>query len=503
MSELTSFDYRPVPFSNVGGNTNFISSLENNADTGHLAFYDDSLGVFIPITGSSALSAGADGFYYEYSRGNYRILWAFRITPFAHTNLLNDANITVSNIDRIYNSDPATFAQYSINKTLATPSSTATYTHEDEFDLKVPTGDDSQTQGELLLQVSISSIVGLNTSASVEVETSTGTTSLDYTASAGLTTQNVGYNSDDETIKIRVKFNLSDSPLDTDTPSINATIKIYDYSARVEKQKLIEPGKIDGFYSEINGLSQTYDGGSGYALRPHEVIRDIFTRFTGYDLADSAIDVNNGDAWSDIATDRDYEVRLWENKPKSIDSIIETIQKEFAIIFLLTATNMRVIYVKTSYASSNWTLSPQNANDFNVEITPISSLKTKVIYDYYTHPAKGTYLEQTIVTNTNRTKWGFLSDENILNDKFNYQKESAAVSYIGAHVNNLCGTPKIIVSCDVVNNKMAGLIEVGDILDFENMIIEPFGDTWAGKYFMVTKTTKTPFITSVTCREVG
>jgi hypothetical protein len=45
--------------------------------------------------------------------------------------------------------------------------------------------------------------------------------------------------------------------------------------------------------------------------------------------------------------------------------------------------------------------------------------------------------------------------------------------------------------------------QVGDTLDFENMLYEPHGTTWADKVMMITKTSRTPNQLKVSVREVG
>jgi len=80
--------------------------------------------------------------------------------------------------------------------------------------------------------------------------------------------------------------------------------------------------------------------------------------------------------------------------------------------------------------------------------------------------------------------------------------ESDDVDSFLAYYDNIVGEPKLIVTVNLEDPSNWNL-QRGDIVQFSNMEYEPYGQTWSGKYFKITKLQIRSDRFKMTAREVG
>jgi len=69
------------------------------------------------------------------------------------------------------------------------------------------------------------------------------------------------------------------------------------------------------------------------------------------------------------------------------------------------------------------------------------------------------------------------------------------------YYNQIVGDVKTQISAAVVNPIFYGM-EPGDFLEFTNMMVDPFGESWSGKQFIVTSLNRSMGMLNFTAREV-
>ena len=71
-----------------------------------------------------------------------------------------------------------------------------------------------------------------------------------------------------------------------------------------------------------------------------------------------------------------------------------------------------------------------------------------------------------------------------------------------SYYSQINGDIKKIIECDIVNIQKAYLLEVGDIVKFDDMVVEPFGSDW-NNYYMIVSITRSMGQIKIIAREVG
>ncbi len=280
---------------------------------------------------------------------------------------------------------------------------------------------------------------------------------------------------------------------------------------------------IEYLYCGGDGLTKSYNGGSGTATCGLEAHRDLLVRFTGYDDTDGNIynwssNLDIEDVRIDSAA---WNIRAWVLEPTSLKSILDKIQYEFGFIFKFRADGVGSYwYIKNSYSSGDvaTTLNAHDIDKLQISTTPFSELITKMEIGYEKHPAQSSYMSSVTAedsTNSTRSNLNIGAKENIkqVNLDYNVNKPGNADPGGGDpndgfadYYMNIYGDIKKIISCDIVNPAKGYALETGDIIQFSNtagdMPIEPFGDNWAD-YYMITKLQRSPGKVKITAREVG
>lgn len=270
---------------------------------------------------------------------------------------------------------------------------------------------------------------------------------------------------------------------------------------------------IPAIYVAGDGLAISYTGGSGTADDIHEMHRDLLARFTDFDYADAYID-----NWSDLQTARSsWNVRWWLLNQTDLKSVLDQAQYEGCFVFFPVADSDgsgnpggRYVWVKDSYSSGDLvhTLSNNDYDELDIKMTDIKDLVTSTVYNYTRHPALGNYIDETTYTNsTARTNW--------LVGATNENVETKNIDMLIDHMtggsnpndsqpryyDNINANPRLIVSTNIVNPYKRN-IERGDIIQFNDSKIDPYGLSWANLYFMVISTEREPGNLKIKAREV-
>ena len=75
-----------------------------------------------------------------------------------------------------------------------------------------------------------------------------------------------------------------------------------------------------------------------------------------------------------------------------------------------------------------------------------------------------------------------------------------------SYYDNIVGDVKKIISCEVVNSAKSYNMETGDIINFEDMPVNPLGHTWSesgSQYYMITNLQRGIGSVKIECREIG
>ncbi len=185
---------------------------------------------------------------------------------------------------------------------------------------------------------------------------------------------------------------------------------------------------------------------------------------------------------------------------------MENIQKEGAFVWLQGVDAARVAYIKSSYAGGDVvaTIDGQTISDLEIDHTSFSEIVTKTKYQYNLHPESEDPQDTTTQTNSNRSDYNFASDENIETVTLDYLYDQPTLntsnSSLGIINDQIRGEPHIMAQCELLK-PADQIIEVGDIVQFENMPYEPFSGDWNG-YWIVIKTTRSVGKLRVTAQEI-
>ena len=254
----------------------------------------------------------------------------------------------------------------------------------------------------------------------------------------------------------------------------------------------------------------SWTGGTALdATLMHRIHRDILKNYVGWDATGINYIEVNGTDWgsSTIDTDRDWDVEFNGLERVKAKTLLQQIQYEGCFIFIFdeteTGVEARIVYVKDSYSSSDAELDGDYLSKIKVKKDQLSQIVSKRLANYNPSPlGDDTYQNQNSKTNSNRSDWDFDTNENVEEVDLDFLTTSADVDDFLDYYDNIHGEPKLIVSGMIDDPAHWGL-QTGDVVEFSNMQFDPFGESWSGKYFMITKLQITPTKFKFTAREVG
>ena len=306
---------------------------------------------------------------------------------------------------------------------------------------------------------------------------------------------------------IQIEFDLNE--VGGALPSFDAEFRIFDIFLHTQR---VSEAPEEMLYVANDGLTASYSNSSELVEHGHEALRDILVRFAGFDNVAP-------DGFSDLHTDRhvdNWKIRYWTLEPKSIQSILDKIMYEFAFIFKYRADgSSRVIYIKqSSELSASQTLTSDDIKNVQVSMSGFNNVISKMIINYEKHPAIKEYISTATSSNNEvRTKYKIQSKENIKEIDLDMNVGTPATtpqsdpnSDFYSYYNNILGDVKKIIKCDIINSSKSYNLETGDIINFENMPVNPFGHNWnesGSQYYMVTNLNRSIGSVRIECREVG
>lgn len=300
------------------------------------------------------------------------------------------------------------------------------------------------------------------------------------------------------------------------TASASGSVRVYDLYVTIntKDEKTDEPlassdAVQDMCYGDSFGYEQGFTGGGGQASYPHDIDRDLLARFAGWDATGIDYVEVNGTDWSasTIDTDRNWASRWWTLKQIPLLQAHAQAQFEggFIWVFDETATGReaRIIYVQSSYSSSDFTIDGNDIKNIDISTTPFSEIVTKRTFSFQRHPAdEKRYLQTDSLENANRADYNLDAEENAIEQDLDFLTDLTDVGDLLSYYDNISGEPKLLVKCDLLKPSDWAM-QVGDIVKFDNMAYEPYGNTWASVYFMCIRTNISPNKFTVTFREVG
>jgi hypothetical protein len=302
--------------------------------------------------------------------------------------------------------------------------------------------------------------------------------------------------------------------------------KIIDKNDNTDLNSLVNSNAVTGIkklYTGTDGLDKSWS--SGAVTNIAEMHRDLIYRFAGI--------TTEPENYSALNTARSgWTVFYYLHKQKDLLKVLEQTQKEGGFIFRFKASdgNPQYIYLVDS-PSTDHTISKSDIINTNISLSTFDSLITKRVLKHQRNPINDELLfevECTDTTNNPRTDYNVQSDENIsteeleiLNGNIVNTQEGKTITSTNMgsgnkndgyanYYNAIEGNPKLLIDTEIINPGSSGgssyfyLMEVGDICAFDhnNMIVEPFGESFNGKKFIVTSLTRSPGSLKVSLREI-
>jgi len=277
---------------------------------------------------------------------------------------------------------------------------------------------------------------------------------------------------------------------------------------------------VKKLYTGADGLNRSWDTGNNVATIV-EMHRDLLYRFAGYTTAPTN--------YSTLNTARaSWLPRYYTNKSIQLKEVLNKCAFEGGFVFRFRpATNVgHYIFIPNSPTTQHY-IRKQDITSLDISITPIDKLVTKRIMKYYTNPINDKpLLEQTSedTTNAPRTTYNISSAEKVETTELKILAGGIGATNMGSgsrnngfanYYNAITGLPKLIISTEIINAGDSSsarndsgssfyYMEVGDFVEFDNSnkLVEPFGDAFNGKQFIVVSLSRGIGSLKVTLREV-
>ena len=301
--------------------------------------------------------------------------------------------------------------------------------------------------------------------------------------------------------------------------------KIIDKNDNTDLNSLVNSNAVTGIkklYTGTDGLHKSWS--SGAVTNIAEMHRDLIYRFAGI--------TTEPENYSALNTARSgWTVFYYLNEQKELLKILEQTQKEGGFIFRFKANDgsPQYIYLVDTPATDH-TISKSDIINTNISLTAFDNLITKRVIKHQRNPINDELLfevECTDTTNNPRTDYNVQSDENIATEELEILNGNIVNTQEGKTITNtnmgsgnkndgyanyynaIEGNPKLLIDTEIINPGSSGgshfyLMEVGDICAFDHtdMIVEPFGESFNGKKFIVTSLTRKPGSLKVSLREI-
>ena len=286
--------------------------------------------------------------------------------------------------------------------------------------------------------------------------------------------------------------------------TLEGTFRIYDVAIQADTQldftETTKTGKLTAS-KFIDDIEYVYSGGDGLPdngwnssaaittiIAAH---RDILHRNTSYTNS------NTPTNWSAINSAKDWAIRYWINEPKNLKDVLEELQFNGGFIFRFNGQNQgEYIFIPDSI-STDHTINTDDLENINLSLTSMNDIKTTIDIEYEKHPARNGYVSKVTGNNsTAETNLLIGTNENSKTVRLNALVSAPATSPSSnvnddwyTYYNGIIGDQKVLVSATVLAPSLYG-IDVGDFVEFGTMPVDPFGESWSGKDFIVTSVSR-------------
>lgn len=334
--------------------------------------------------------------------------------------------------------------------------------------------------------------------------------------------------------EVRLFVSFNNSPADPGNGTNNtATTSVkdmyFEFTTKIEQpttsdgvaEKLSKSSAVNNIkklYIGSDGLDKSFS--SGEVTLIHDMHRDLLYRFAGV--------TDTPDGYTDLNTDRaNWFCKYYTHKQVELKKLLEQTQKEGGFIFRFRPSNQTPQYIHIRNSSTTkHTIKKSDITNLNISITPFESLVTKREVKHEVNPINDKTFKTTTCTDTTnnpRTTYNINTKENVKTDELMILRNKIGDTNMGGSRNNgfanyynaIEGNPKLLITTEIINpgdssanrdgsDSYFYLMEVGDICAFDhtNMIVEPFGESFNGKQFIVTSLTRSPGSLKVSLREI-
>ena len=228
------------------------------------------------------------------------------------------------------------------------------------------------------------------------------------------------------------------------------------------------------------------------ATSPMRIHREILHTHLG--ITDTPL--LNGGAFDSGANFRYARCHTEPNKPKPIKRFLDTLAYEGGFVFRFDAQNRPVYHFIENSPSADITLTHSDVFKLKIAHTSLKELITQWNVQYEKNPAQNEYKQKTSHTSSVRTNFfPANSKENIKDVKLdmivsnvahtNGNRNSSFLDYY----NDMLGSVKQIIDFAIVNPTKSN-VEVGDVLTFSSMKVNPLSGDWSTLKFIVTNTNR-------------
>ena len=270
---------------------------------------------------------------------------------------------------------------------------------------------------------------------------------------------------------------------------------------------------VKKLYTGADGFDKSFSSGTASLI--HDMHRDLLYRFAGVtDTPDGYSDLNSARA--------NWFCYYYTNKQVELKKLLEKCQEEGGFIFRFRPSNATPQYIHIPDSPSVvHTIDKNDITNMSISITPFESLITKRIVKFDTNPITDKPIQEitcTDTTNNPRSTYNISSKENIKTHELEILRNKVGDANMGGSKNNgfanyynaIEGNPKLIIDTEIINPGSSGgssyfyLMEVGDICAFDHtsQVVDPFGQSFNGKKFILTSLTRKPGSLKVSLREI-
>jgi len=248
---------------------------------------------------------------------------------------------------------------------------------------------------------------------------------------------------------------------------------------------------------------------SGLIKYGHEAHRDALIRFAGASK-ETPTNWSSGTNLNSSRSATNWRIRHWQNKNIKLKSYLDKLAKEFGFIHKQSGTGKHsYVYIQNSYSTPDHLISKTNISNVNIQRT-FNNVISQITFNTVKDAKTDKHLIHTVGVNENsRNILGFNKEKNRIDLDLDANvgiipevPDSSPNADLYSYLDNIQGSPKITISCKVISNDIKMSIETGDIVEFEDMPVNPFSETWTDLFFMVTKVVRTVNDCSIELREV-